>query len=105
MNKIHFIFSNIFILIVFSILYFIYPEYKKSNDLESLTYRAKQHAAKLENYTRDALQKNKIDKFYDTYLSIINSAGIKYIIIENADNEKLFKFNSNYKKDLNINVE
>jgi len=105
MNKTHFIFSNIFILIVFGVLYFIYPEYKKSTELESLTYRAKQHSAQLENYTRDALQKNKIDKFYDTYLSIINSAGIKYIIIENADQENLFQFNSNYKHALNLNIE
>lgn len=105
MNKIQFIFSNIFILIVFGILYFIYPEYKKNTDLENHIYRAKQQSAQIENYARDAIQRNKIDNFYDTYLSIINTACIKYIVIEDSKKQKLFQFNSNYKHALNLNVE
>ena len=105
MNKKQFIFSNLFIIIVFTVLYFIYPEYKLKTDLEGMKYRAKQYTAQLENYTRDALQKNNIDHFYDTYLSIINSANIKYIIIFDNNNDKLFQFNGAYQKALDFDIE
>jgi signal transduction histidine kinase len=105
MNKKQFIFSNLFILLIFVVLYFVYPEYNKKTELESLMYRAKQYSAQIENYARDALKKDNLDKFYDTYLSIINSANIKYIVIENENREILFQFNSNYKQSLNLYVE
>ena len=105
MNKKQFIFSNLFIILIFVVSYFIYPEYKKKNDLDGLKYRSKQYSAQIENYARDALERNNIDKFYETYLSIINSANIKYLIIENENQEKLFQFNSNYKQALNLQVE
>lgn len=105
MNKKQFIFSNLFIILIFVILYFIYPEYKKNSDLESLKYRSIQYAAQIENYARDALERNNLDKFYETYASLINSADIKYLIIENNKQEKLFQFNSNYKKALNLQIE
>jgi signal transduction histidine kinase len=105
MNKKQFIFSNLFIILIFIVSYFIYPEYKKKNDLEGLKYRSKQYSAQIENYARDALERNNIDKFYETYLSIINSADIKYLIIENESQKKLFQFNSDYKQSLNLTVE
>ena len=105
MNKKQFIFSNLFIIFIFIVSYFIYPEYKKKNDLEGLKYRSKQYSAQIENYARDALERNNIDKFYETYLSIINAADIKYLIIENESQKKLFQFNSNYKQSLNLTVE
>ena len=63
MNKIQFTFSNLFILIVFGVLYFIYPEYKKNTDLESLTYSSLQNSAQIEKYARDAIQRDKIETF------------------------------------------
>ncbi len=93
LSKKQILIASIIAVLLFVILFFVYPSYIKKTDINKHIRHAKKDTEVIVNFARRTIEQNNFDNYFETYSTILTTKNINYLFILDKSEKKLFQIN------------